>query len=404
MCVINLARISSKQDCPWMLRINLLEQGDRIGQQLVVSNFNDKYNHPINPYVVSHHTKMRKLDTATVKVAADVLNLKLQTNKKLLLQTLWQKSGKNVLLKDLSNLQQKNKVPTLKTLKELMDHLNGSGLDLHIKVAHNGEEVEELFVMDNEMKTTYESYPEVLLMDATYKLTNDRMALYILMAIEQVIPRHVLLPRQETFGREVGTQKMRISAEKQRDALRLLLQFIYSKGLLAYRNTPLTASSKSPAQFLMGRRLSEPLLLHPSALTDEDHDADVNATIADRESQQAAYNHHSRELNELPVGSPVQVQDQSTKDWGTLAHVTDQVGPRSYEVTTSDGAMLHQNRQHPKPTVMCDASKPAPEEPASAAVSPPAPDESADGSPPDDSPAVRRGTRVRRAPDRLEYH
>ncbi|ELU02695.1 hypothetical protein CAPTEDRAFT_199668 [Capitella teleta] len=144
----------------------------------------------------------------------------------------------------------------------------------------------------------------------------------------------------------------------------------------------------------MGRRLSEPLLLHPSALTDEDHDADVNAKIADRESQQAAYNHHTRELNELPVGSPVRVQDQSTKDWGTLAHVTDQVGPRSYEVTTSDGAVLRRNRQHLKPSVMCDASKPPPEEPASAAASPPAPDESADGSPPDDSPAVRRGTRA----------
>ena len=176
------------------------------------------------------------------------------------------------------------------------------------------------------------------------------------------------------------------------------------KGLLAYRNTPLTASHKSPAQLLMGRRLSEPLLLHPSALTDEDHDTDVNAKIADHERQQAAYNHHTRELNELPVGSPVRVQDQSTKDWGTLAHVTDHVGPRSYEVTTSDGAVLRRNRQHIKPSVMCDAPKLPPEESASAAASPPVPDESADGSPPDDSPAVRRGTRVRRAPDRLEYH
>ena len=34
------------------------------------------------------------------------------------------------------------------------------------------------------MKVVYSSYPEVLLVDATYKLTNLRMPVYILMAID----------------------------------------------------------------------------------------------------------------------------------------------------------------------------------------------------------------------------
>lgn len=168
------------------------------------------------------------------------------------------------------------------------------------------------------------------------------------------------------------------------------------KGLLAYRNTPLTASTKSPAQLLMGRRLSEPLFLHPSTLTDEDNDADVSAKLEDRESQQAVYNQHTQPLPELPIGSRVRVQDHASKDWATRAQVTDQVGPRSYEVTTSDGAHLRRNRQQLKPSDMCDAQLSLP--PDATPDAEPAADAS-DGPPPE--PHVpRRGTRTRRQPER----
>lgn len=91
-----------------MLRVNLRERGDNIGQELVVSQFNDEHNHPINPCLAVHHAKKRKLDAATEKEAAN--SLMLQANKKLLLQKLRNKTGKKVILKDLSNIQQKNKV------------------------------------------------------------------------------------------------------------------------------------------------------------------------------------------------------------------------------------------------------------------------------------------------------
>lgn len=41
-----------------------------------------------------------------------------------------------------------------------------------------------LFYQDHTMRTVYNNYPEVLLFDATYKLTELRMPLYVLMAID----------------------------------------------------------------------------------------------------------------------------------------------------------------------------------------------------------------------------
>ena len=65
-----------------------------------------------------------------------------------------------------------------------MQHLKCSGRTLFTKFSHNEGEVQGLFVMDVEMKTVYRADPEVLFMDAAYKLTWDRMALYILLAID----------------------------------------------------------------------------------------------------------------------------------------------------------------------------------------------------------------------------
>ena len=181
------------------------------------------------------------------------------------------------------------------------------------------------------------------------------------------------------------------------------------KGLLAYRNTPQTSSLKSPAQLLMGRRLSEPLLLHPSALSDDDNDPEVSAKIADRDRQQQIYNRQSRPLSDLPVGTPVRIQDQGTKEWGTKAFVTDQVGPRSYELTTCDGAVLRRNRQHLKDSAECDATPPLPLPPppeaATASTGPPMPAATTPATVETTATPVplRRSTRTRKQPDRLGY-
>ena len=85
---------SLKQDCPWTLRVNLQDKGDRRGKELFISQFKNEHNHAVNPCVVAHHPKKRKLDAATEGMAAEAL--KLHANKKLLLQDLRQKSERKL--------------------------------------------------------------------------------------------------------------------------------------------------------------------------------------------------------------------------------------------------------------------------------------------------------------------
>ena len=53
-----------------------------------------------------------------------------------------------------------------------------------VEVFSDEEDFRGIFFQDNMMRTVFNSYPEVLLFDATYKLTELRMPLYLLMAID----------------------------------------------------------------------------------------------------------------------------------------------------------------------------------------------------------------------------
>ena len=53
-----------------------------------------------------------------------------------------------------------------------------------MEVFCDGGDFRGIFFQDHHMKTVFDSYPEVLLFDATYKLTELRMPLYLLMAID----------------------------------------------------------------------------------------------------------------------------------------------------------------------------------------------------------------------------
>ncbi|ELU00133.1 hypothetical protein CAPTEDRAFT_189758 [Capitella teleta] len=176
------------------------------------------------------------------------------------------------------------------------------------------------------------------------------------------------------------------------------------QALLAYRNTPLTASSKSLAQLLMGCHLNEPLFAHPSSLNKDDCDADVDveAKLKSRELQEANFNRQCRPLTELLVGTPMRIQDQANKDWGTKAVVTDHVGPCSYQLKTYDGSLLRRNRLQIKASAECDAPAEADAQPA---INPSAIDQPLQPSATavDPPPPPRRSTRVTREPQRLEY-
>lgn len=57
-----------------------------------------------------------------------------------------------------------------------------TGADVDIKCDNSGT-IQTIFFQDAEMKRFFSLYPELILIDATYKLTNLRMPLYIVLAI-----------------------------------------------------------------------------------------------------------------------------------------------------------------------------------------------------------------------------
>ena len=88
-------------------------------------------------------------------------------------------------LKDLSNLRQKTNQGTSKNdISDIAAYLNqnkGSKVDVMIDSEKN---FEGIFYQNQYMKKIYERYPEILLVDATYKLLGLRLPVYLLLVID----------------------------------------------------------------------------------------------------------------------------------------------------------------------------------------------------------------------------
>ena len=88
-------------------------------------------------------------------------------------------------LKDLSNLHQKTNQGISKNgISEIVAYLNqkeGSTVDVMIDSENN---FKAIFYQDQYMKKIYETYPEILLVDATYKLLELRLPVYLLLVID----------------------------------------------------------------------------------------------------------------------------------------------------------------------------------------------------------------------------
>ncbi|GFN78382.1 Pol polyprotein [Plakobranchus ocellatus] len=116
---------------------------------------------------------------------------------------------------------------------------------------------------------------------------------------------------------------------------------------LSYRNTPIYGLEKSPAQLLFGRRLQDQVptatkLLKPPY-------ADVKQKVqARQEKQKFYYGRATRHHKNFQLDDNVRVQLGKTWKRGVITkrHPT----PRSYDVTTEDGATLRRNQRFINPS------------------------------------------------------
>jgi len=107
--------------------------------------------------------------------------------------------------------------------------------------------------------------------------------------------------------------------------------------LLAYRNTPVTGLDYSPAEMLMGRRLSD---LVPAELNPTSQHKDMKEKLKQIQTKaKSYYDRKTRQRSPLEVGKPVTVRI-CPGHWEKAAVVSKSDSPRSYVVTTDDGTSL----------------------------------------------------------------
>uniref|UniRef100_A0A1B0CR30 RNA-directed DNA polymerase n=1 Tax=Lutzomyia longipalpis TaxID=7200 RepID=A0A1B0CR30_LUTLO len=111
--------------------------------------------------------------------------------------------------------------------------------------------------------------------------------------------------------------------------------------LLMQRNTP-GAELRAPVERLMSRKTRNPLSTTMNSLASKTVKKNTQNLKEVREKQKMYADRNAKELDQLPVGSKVRVQERD-KSW-TSGKVVDRVSDRSYNVELDDGRTVRRNR------------------------------------------------------------
>ena len=169
-----------RQGCPFEVYITLSSDG----QAFQVIRCRKEHNHQLTQEIYQHLPRQRAGHCKdNVEVIEDAIKLK--ANPKLLQQKVENTTGKKITLKDISNLKQNCKKEVKRNdLVDLMEYLNRQTGSFTEVIINTEKEFKGIFFQDEYMKNLYNLFPEVILVDATYKLLDLRMPVYLLMCID----------------------------------------------------------------------------------------------------------------------------------------------------------------------------------------------------------------------------
>ena len=176
-------------------------------------------------------------------------------------------------------------------------------------------------------------------------------------------------------------------------AKKILIQEDPFLALLTYRATPIEATGVSLAQLIMGRQIRTTIPVLPQILTPAWPDLDQVAENDKRAKTTYRYyydrHHGAKPLGMLKPEDTVLMKTGTEKTWSRPGTVnTAGASPRSYIVTTSDGASYRRNRHH----LQCTNAVPIP-------PPPPVPDDESNDNPPPTPPDIELPRPVTAVPD-----
>ncbi|KAG1679016.1 Protein FAR-RED IMPAIRED RESPONSE 1 [Nymphon striatum] len=168
---------TNQKGCPFKVRVKATSDG----QCLQITEISGDHNHVINKALYDSLPTVRKLDVTDRKMAEEMLALK--ANKKVLQKYLIQKTKKPILLRDLHNIAATVKKGGQDFNNFLMEMKKEEGATVEVVVDEDNV-VHGVFYQDVEMKKMFEAFPELVLIDATYKLNDLQITLYLILAVD----------------------------------------------------------------------------------------------------------------------------------------------------------------------------------------------------------------------------
>lgn len=146
-------------------------------------------NHNTDEQTYKHYAENMRLNEEEVNYVAE--SIRNGANKQKIKNILMEKrDGRPIALKSIHNVQNKLKrtiehlIDEQTELEKLLENMNKIP-NARIKVAVNeNNELLGILFQDQRMARIYEKYPELLLVDATYKLNNRRIPLFILLVVD----------------------------------------------------------------------------------------------------------------------------------------------------------------------------------------------------------------------------
>ncbi|XP_042145735.1 histone-lysine N-methyltransferase 2D-like isoform X24 [Ixodes scapularis] len=157
-------------------------------QKLVIVDVCLKHsNHEVSEAVFRHYPQNRRLTAEEALLAAEPVN-ELQSNPSLLRSFLQNKTGKPLTAKDIENVVARlkgSKKPDVDQLAEEIKEIFRKDPTAAVTLGTSeSNEMELLFIQTTMMAQFYEKFPEVLLLDGTYRTNNLKMALFVFMVVD----------------------------------------------------------------------------------------------------------------------------------------------------------------------------------------------------------------------------
>lgn len=175
-----------RSGCEFAIKIRSLE-----GEFLTITHHGPAHNHECGTDEFRHYPAQRRLGPQQAATVRQMVQL--DANKKLIKANAEEATRKVVLMKDIHNLARKRQPAAAhhnSELEELAAFMSDCLPNVSMEVTHVDENVSGIFLQDKLMQETFAKYPEVLFVDATYKVNHHNMPLYSVVVVDGNMESH----------------------------------------------------------------------------------------------------------------------------------------------------------------------------------------------------------------------